>query len=358
MQTIITTTGTSLLTNVARDLKKAISSVTDDELRHYFEKVGPTAASAETHSLLKIAPKPDDEIVLLYTSTPEGKRCSLEVQRYLQSKNWSNLRRRELPLEYNEAEFERRGLRELVNILVEEISNAQRQQREVIINATGGFKAEIAYTTMVGMVFQVPVKYMYQQFEQLITFPSLPITWNIDLLLEYDHFFEWIDEDCRQQTEVEQRLKAIDEADRHRIEQLLLPPDSEGEVFLSPAGDILWKRVQHQKEVAEYTEEAPPSNIDIADKIAESLKKDKHHYPKGTLSFSERVAQLLPVEEIIGGHFENTTTRRLKKIEEDGIIRVLWADNNKAVNMTIRTTARGQLQTMKFCELYIRPLLK
>jgi putative CRISPR-associated protein (TIGR02619 family) len=367
MQTIITTTGTSLLTNVARELKKDVSSltdtdsvtVTDNELKDFFKKVEPTKASAEIHSLLKIAPKLDDEVVLLYTSTKEGEWCAKEVEQYLQKKqNLSNIRLRQLSLDYNEAEFERRGLRELVNILVEEISNAQRRQRDVIINATGGFKAEIAYTTMVGMVFQVPVKYIYQQFKQLITFPSLPIAWNIDLLLEYDHFFEWIDEDCRQQTEVEQRLKAIDEADRHRIEQLLLPPDSEGEVFLSPAGDILWKRVRHQKEVAERIEEAPPSNIDIADKIAESLKKDKHHYPNGTLSFSERVAQLPPVEEIIGGHFENTTMRRIKKIEEDGIIRVLWADNNKAVNMTIRTTARGQLQTMKFYEHYIRPLLK
>jgi len=74
-------------------------------------------------------------------------------------------------------------------VLIEEITKAQGENREVIIDPTGGFKAEIAYTTIVGMIFQVPVKYIYQFFEQPITFPALPISWDINLLLEYENFF-------------------------------------------------------------------------------------------------------------------------------------------------------------------------
>ncbi len=358
MRKIITTTGTSLLTNAARKLnKKPASTVTDRELHLFWQQVGASAASAETNSLLKIA-RPDEEIVLLYTSTEDGERCAGEVQRYLQSQKWSNVRLRKLPLEQNEAQFERHGLRELVNILIDEINTAQRENREVIINATGGFKAEIAYTTMVGMIFQIPVKYIYQHFEQPITFPALPVSWNIDLLLEYEQFFQWIDEESRKQLEVEQRLKAIPELERDRIMALLLPADTEEYIYLSAAGEILWGRVKQQRQIGELLEEPSASEVDEQDKISSSLSKVKHHYPKGILEFAQKVAKFPPVEEVIGGHFENTTMGRIKGVSDDGSIRLLWADDKKAANITIRTTARGEAQTLRFCDKYIRPLLE
>lgn len=358
MPTIITTTGTSLLGNASRGLKKNKGEFAQDELHNYIKSVGPEKACAETKSLSKIA-HPEDKVVLLYTKTDDGKRCADEVFRYFKSKKWSNIRLRELPLEEDEKQFERRGLRELVNILIEEITNAQRQKQEVIINATGGFKAEIAYTTIVGMIFQVPVKYIYQNFNEPITFPTLPVSWNVDILLEYEDFFEWIDEEPRKLLEVEQRLKAFPELERNQVQQLLLPPDENEDVMLSAAGDILWKRVGQQRELAELVEDAPPSEIPIADKISSSLAGDKHNYSKQKKlqKFIQKIAEVEAVEEIISGNFENTTKKRIKKIDDDGLIRLLWADNEKAVNITIRTTARGQAQTRKLCDRYIRPLL-
>ena len=356
MRKIITTTGTSLLTNAAKTLNKKPALVTDEELHNFWRKVGTQAASAETNSLLKIA-NPDEEIVLLYTKTEDGTRCAWEIKRYLESQKWSQIRLRMLPIEKNETQFERHGLRELVNILVDEINKGQRENREVIINATGGFKAEIAYTTMVGMIFEVPIKYIYQHFDKPITFPALPVSWNIDLLLEYDSFFQWLDEEPRQKLEVEQRLKAISELERDRVLALLLTPDSEGYIYLSPAGEILWRRVNQQRELGEILEEPNLSEVNEEDKISNSLDEVKHHYPKDTLKFAKKVAALAPVEEIIGGHFENTTMRRVKRVFDDGSIRVLWTDGEKAANITIRTTARGLAQTLNFCDKYIRPLL-
>ncbi len=356
MRKIITTTGTSLLTNAARELNKKPVDVTDEDLHLFWKKVGVEAASAETNSLLKIA-KPDEEIVLLYTNTKDGKRCATEVQRFLQSQKWSQVKLKMLLLENNEAQFESHGLRELVNILVDEISQGQRENKEVIINATGGFKAEIAYTTMVGMIFEVPIKYIYQHFQKPITFPALPVSWNIDLLLEYDDFFKWLDEEPRLESAVEQRLKAIPKSERNSILPLLLPPDSEDYIYLSPAGEILWRRVNQQREIGSLLAEPAASEVAEKDKISNSLDEVKHHYPKDTLKFAQQVAKLAPVEEIIGGHFENTTMRRVKKVFDDGSIRVLWADGEKAVNIMIRTTARGLAQTLNFADKYISPLL-
>ena len=63
------------------------------------------------------------------------------------------------------------------------------------------------------------------------------------------------------------------------------------------------------------------------------------------------------MEEIIGRFFEPTILGWMKKVDDDGLIRVLWADNEKVTNITIRTTARGQKQTLRFCDRYIRPSL-
>lgn len=50
-----------------------------------------------------------------------------------------------------------RGLRSLVATLIDQIRQEKKQVREVLINATGGFNAEIAYATLVGLLFDVPV---------------------------------------------------------------------------------------------------------------------------------------------------------------------------------------------------------
>jgi putative CRISPR-associated protein (TIGR02619 family) len=355
MLTVITTTGTSLLINTARDLNKKNHEVTEEDLRHFFERVNTEKACAETNSLGKIADN-RDEVILLYTSTKEGEMCAKVIASKLKKEGWTHIKLRQLYLEENEVQFECKGLRELVNTLIEEITKAQRLDRKVIINATGGFKAEVAYTTMVGMIFQVPVKYIYQFFKNPITFPVLPITWNTDLLLGYEYFFSWIDREPRKNFEVEQRLNHL--PDREAISALLLPPDNDDEVFLSPAGQILWSRFKKQKEDAEEAEEPPVSEItNSQDKISSSLQYVKHHYPKNTLKFAEKVASLAAVESVIGGCFENTTLKRIKHVGEDGLIKILWADNDKAVNIAIQTTAKGKAQTMKVASL-INPLLK
>lgn len=354
MTVILTTTGTSLLTNARNLLGKPPATITKEELVQYMATTPPSEATAETNSLFKIA-QPSDEIVFLYTTTPEGQKCAEILETYFKNRNWS-VRSLQLPIEYDEVKFERKGLRELVDILIEEIINAQRQGKQVIINATGGFKAEIAYTTMVGMIFQVPVKYIYQQFKQPIAFPVLPITWDTDLMLTYEHFFEWIDSQPHHYSTVEKRLNNI--ADRDKVSAFLLPPDTEGYIYLSPAGDILWQRVRQQRSCAEQVADPESSDNPEFDKVSHSLRSVKHHYPKYTLELAEKIATIAVVEEITGGFFENTTYSRLKGVSEDGVVRLLWADGEKATNLNIRTTARGIIQTLRVRDLMIRPVFE
>lgn len=354
MRTIITTTGTSLLGQATRLLSKKPDEITEADLAHVFEQTTIEKACAETNSLSKIADS-KDKIILLHTHTTEGKLCAQAVANKLAKDDWNDVELQQIELVDDEAQFERKGLRELVNTLIERITKAQRDKQEVIINATGGYKAQIAYTTMVGTIFQVPVKYIHQNFARPITFPALPVTWNTDLLLQYQDFFSWIDSEPRQNEEVEQRIGYL--PDKDAISSLLLSPDEEGYVFLSAAGDVLWGKFRQEKEQAKFAEDPPASEIDNPmDKVHSSLQGVKHHYPKDSLKFAEKVAQIPAVESVIGGRFEHTVLKRIKSIGEDGIIRLLWADNDKAANIIVHTTAKGKAQTQKVADL-IEPLL-
>jgi putative CRISPR-associated protein (TIGR02619 family) len=352
MTTILTTTGISLLINAKRDLGEKNPS--DEQILHYLRS-NPDPASAESKSLLKMA-SPGDTLVLLHTETPEAERCARLLVSFLQNQGFQtrlvNIKMRE-----DEAHLETQGLRMLVNTFINEIEQAQRDGQEVIINATTGFKAQVVYSTMIGMVYQIPVKYIYEKFQNIVTFNPMLLDWDTSLILSYNWFFKWIDEEPRQQAEVTARLKAAStEEDQKRILSLLTSPDTDGHVFLSDVGEVLFRRFKREQEEASVVADPPLSDITDPDiKIANSILRDKHHYPKGMREVSHKIASIPFVRQVIAGHFENTTLSRIKNVSDDGVIRMLWADSEKAGNLTIETTAQGRPQTLKvanrICEL-------
>ncbi len=345
MTTIITTTGISLLQNTGR--KFDIKTPSDDQMRQYL-RTDPDRASAETNSLLKFA-QVDDQIVLLHTDTPDALNCARLIRDFLEKQEYKFIRLSELKLEEDEQQLESRGLRNLVNTLITEVEQAQKRNQEVIINATSGFKAEVVYSTMVGMLYQVPIKYIYENFQRLVTFNPIPLNWDTSLILEYDWFFNWIDSEPRHYDEVEKKLQAI--SDVGMIRAFLTPPDLDGSVFLSAIGEALLRRFKRETEEAEQASWPPTAEIEkTEDKITESILKAKHHPIKGLKDICYKIAELDPVRLIIGGHFENTTLSRIKGVYDDGTIRLLWADNEKAENITIFTTAQGRAQTRKVAD--------
>jgi putative CRISPR-associated protein (TIGR02619 family) len=85
-------------------------------------------------------------------------------------------------------EFKRKGLRNLVRELGKKI---KEYGNRLIINATGGFKAQIAFALAIGQAVGVPVFYMFERFPQIIELPPLPLSLDSKFLLEnYDMFKE------------------------------------------------------------------------------------------------------------------------------------------------------------------------
>jgi putative CRISPR-associated protein (TIGR02619 family) len=231
MRTILTTVGTSLLSNARRDLR--VAQPDTQQIANYLRHTEAIKASAETNSLSRLL-QSNDRVVFLLSQTDEGHRCAAALASYYENNAYPT-RIIEVPdLAYAESRFKMRGLRSLVATLIDQIRHEKAQGRQVVINATGGFKAEIAYATLVGLLFDVPVYYIHEAFHDIIEMPPTPIGWDYSLLADHEEFFAWIDADLRPTREVDGRLPGLPNDIR------LLLAEEDDFTLLSPAGEAFY----------------------------------------------------------------------------------------------------------------------
>jgi len=116
MRTIITTVGTSLLTN----FRKAIegSEPTELALANYLRHTPAEQASAETNSLNRLLSE-DDSIIFLHSTTDEGRLCADCLARHFSSMDYGSSSIVIPDLSYQESRFKMRGLRSLVSKIIE-----------------------------------------------------------------------------------------------------------------------------------------------------------------------------------------------------------------------------------------------
>lgn len=244
MRTIITTVGTSLLNNAKRDL--GTDQLDHAAIANYHRRTEPERASAETNSLSRLLLS-DDRIVFLHSQTPEGEQCARALHNHYQAQGHHTELHNVPDLLYSESRFKMRGLRSLVATMIELVHKERKADHDVVINATGGFKAEIAYATLVGLLLDVPVYYIHEAFREIIEMPPTPINWDFALIAEHEDFFDWIHADLRLKPEVDQRLRSLPD-DVH----LLLTEDN-GSTMLSPTGEAFYDAYHYKVETAPLT---------------------------------------------------------------------------------------------------------
>lgn len=234
MKTYITTVGTSLLFNARGALKlERDTALAPTQLLDYLRSCDPIRASAESNSLSRLL-QPRDHVVFLHSHTDEGRLCAESLCDFYASQEYHSSTCEVTDLHYDQRRFKARGLRALVAALCRLIRQARQAEREVAINATGGFKAEIAYATLVGLILHVPVFYIHEKFQEVIEMPPTPVAWDYALLADYDEFFAWLDADLRPSPEVDDRLHLLPANAR------MLLQEEDGYTFLSPMGEAFF----------------------------------------------------------------------------------------------------------------------
>lgn len=150
--------------------------------------------SAEIHSLVRIGIDKNDLILLFASETTDGHCCVLAVQKYLKH-HWSGIKvetQQILGLQVNDAEkFRSQGVVEFVKKATHVIESYGHSN--VILNPTGGYKALVPYTVLLGMIKGVKCCYIFEQSTSILELPPLPVEFKRSQFEAYKEIFEKID---------------------------------------------------------------------------------------------------------------------------------------------------------------------
>lgn len=347
MRTIVATVGTSLLSKAGAG--KGEKGPSDDELLGRLRQ-DPIGASAESHTLTRIGLESQDELVFLHTQTPESERCARLLGEYYRREGYRVETRQIDGLNYGEKQFATRGLRSLARMLASAVQDARKKKREPLFCATGGFKPETALAAICGQLLGVEVWYVYETFQEPVKFPPLPIGWDMRLAATpgLREFIEWIQREVRKASEAESWLKQLGAEVRPLVEE------EEGLLTLSPLGEVFATALEEGR-VAPAADWPEPSALAPEEK---QVRKPDHHSPKGTEECCRRLARSPYVVSVETGELENSPASRVGRVEEDGSAVLLYSDGEVAINLYVRTTARGRDQTRMVADYLVRKCLR
>lgn len=239
---IICTVGTSLLT-AWRKMNPGVEPESDAILEAFHQG---TINSAESNSLEHLSlNKKYDYIYLLSTETEDGRFCASILKNFYIDQGFIYAHAVFVSgLNNNYHDFQTRGLPNLIkemSKIYEDHVNAH-----IIISATGGYKAQTAFATLFGAIMGSEVVYIYEDFKNIISFPSMPLDFNRSYIKQYAHVFHQI-------TSAPKRKEA-----REYIDSLPLPlqgffEKSDSGYTYSPTGRIFLASLKKNQIPKTYT---------------------------------------------------------------------------------------------------------
>ncbi len=253
---IISAVGTSLLTNFARAYNISTSKIftepsSEEEFLKFIKEKG-LESCAEVSSICKILDilekdgirKSEVGVFLISSDTREGKFCTIIIEKYFKLKGISVKKETAKGLIYDSKEFINKGLLTLVEIVSREVEYAKEMGCRVIINITPGFKPEIAYMTLIGILSSSEIYYIHERFREPIKIPPLPIKIDEETLKEYSEVLDYLRE--------EKPLEEVERVFKERLEKvkpLTVIKEKNGKktIQLGPAGKTLHLMSQLEK---------------------------------------------------------------------------------------------------------------
>lgn len=206
MNSIICTVGASIKANLkGLGLENEFESENYEKLVNYFlnfEKDPEEARElgAEINSTVSILKRgyldERKNIYFLVSDTKDGERIGNILKGYFQNVKNFNFENVEVIKikrldDSKPDDFKLYGLRNLVKEMAKII---KKNLGSVIINATGGYKAQIAFALALGQGLKVPVYYRFERFQKVIELEPLPINLDTSLYFSVKSLFDILEE--------------------------------------------------------------------------------------------------------------------------------------------------------------------
>lgn len=324
--TLICTVGTSLKNNISGQNESPLYSllmannargVALELLKHSLEDRLNGAEINSIHSIIA-GKRLDrlDNLIFLVSDTPDGSLTG-RILRHVYE-NPRNAERFESVsvktiaglTDQDVKRFRNEGLRNLVRLIGQE-ARLHGSER-IVINATGGYKAQISFAGMIGQALEIPVCYLFERFSEVIELPPQPVS--LDLAFWLDHvelFFDLEDgiESDGPFNQPDERFATI--LDTVQVEKYWL-------TILSPTGQLFHESLRHRFTLSSSTILPPDSGIKPEHKKIryEDDNRGKH---KGMEIFLNKVRERPFVKEIYT-HYYNPSLNvpiRFRKSAKD-----------------------------------------
>ena len=147
---------------------------------------GPTdrLCGAEINSLASLVAKgyaaADANLVFCHSDTADGQAIGQILEVYFRRAGHSSVQARTITdlQDRDPRLFRTRGLRNLAREVCKVIRDYGAAS--CAINATGGYKAQIAIAVLMGQALGVPVYYKHELFDEIIAFPPMPVAFDFE----------------------------------------------------------------------------------------------------------------------------------------------------------------------------------
>ncbi|AGY58606.1 putative CRISPR-associated protein [Gloeobacter kilaueensis] len=355
--TLICTVGTSLLGNLKRaadqKLQNAYTSENWPEVLSLLKKLSVDAkiCGAEINSTAAIVSRNYldhcQRLILLYSDTPDGENVGKLLQSYFDSSKelaFKEVSARPLKglTDRDVRSFQNKGLLSLV----QEISELVRKYglESVLINATGGYKAQISFAGMIGQAFDIPVFYLFENFSEIIELPPQPIALDLSLWLENYAAFEQIEEAEGELTFLEDLPLDI----QQQVPALMFNLTPEGGkhfIELTAMGYLFHERcrLQFQRQETTLLNRIPQTDL-LPERKRIDLRDD--HGNDLLMKISKKLCQSPYVIEVVNSlPWNPKATKPIRRTTHNGLIDFVMVHTDRGLGVCLRTTGRTRVET-------------
>ena len=277
---VITTVGASIFENYfkkydnSKNLFERIKDLNSNKYEEYITEMGKLKKDIITYSKKEDKNKLSAEIKSLYKLKEEYKTDELWVYLIASDTIVSRLAA-EIIKEFLDDDFDKKGIkvyfvkendvikglqvkdrdafnREGMRNLIKRIDEiVQEYFDNVVFNISGGFKATIPYLTIMAQIYGCNIYYIFEETEELLRIPPLPISIDEKLFLEYTKEFSELENGINENYHEWKN-------DHHNFysEALPLIEEAEDGFILSPLGILFWEKFKANNTIFYATDES------------------------------------------------------------------------------------------------------
>jgi len=159
------------ITNIENNLNDYSKKCIDSSTSHYLDIVNT--------NIIKQELKKDIKIIFIASDTKISKFLAEIFREFYSNSEIESI----VGLQTEDKDkFEKEGLKNFIEFF------KSLKSKELIFNITAGYKAFIPYLTIIGQLYNIPIKYIFEDSDKLISIPQLPIGFDekfADLYLPY-----------------------------------------------------------------------------------------------------------------------------------------------------------------------------